>query len=512
MLRDAIEVKSVLVVSRDSSVLRPLWSMGVSNGWQLEIASDPWEAIDRAQSGATLDLLLLDLPHGNADVSHSLRWLRRLRPALPIILLGHPDDVVHKQESIRMGARDYLVRPIEDRNLELVIQRNFPNATEMTEAEITSDDVEPVSEESFFIGVSAIMRKLRAQAGLLAEASVPVLILGEDGSGKETTARLVHNLSARSGFEFAKVNCAALPEDLLERELFGYERKGATATAQIKTGKVEHCEKGTILLDEITEMSAGLQSKLLEVLKNKGFVRPGTCEFVKADVRIVAASSKDVERAASERRFNQDLYHELSAYTIHVPSLRDRKEEISFLSRHFMHRLARHYGLSPREFSPAIMEAWQSYHWPGNLRELERCVKRYMMVGDEELTLRRDGATSDGARAGDDLAQAGITDPIAPLPNQSRTGAAGSRSLRSIVQSVKAEAERSAIAMTLEKTGWNRKAAARLLKVSYRTVLYKIEHYKITASKSSALQMATAPGLAETGSSTRGLSGLLRRE
>ena len=174
--------------------------------------------------------------------------------------------------------------------------------------------------------------------------------------------------------------------------------------------------------------------------------------------------------------------------------------------------LARRSGKEPKRLSRAAWEQMQSYNWPGNLRELERCVKRYMMVGDEELTLRRDGATSDGARAGDDLAQAGITDPIAPLPNQSRTGAAGSRSLRSIVQSVKAEAERSAIAMTLEKTGWNRKAAARLLKVSYRTVLYKIEHYKITASKSSALQMATAPGLAETGSSTRGLSGLLRRE
>ena len=350
MLENAIEATRLLVVSRDSAVLRPLWSMGESNGWQLEIAADPWEAIDRAQSGAPLDLLLLDLPQGNAEGLHSLRWLRRLRPALPIILIGHSDDNGRKQESIRMGARDYLIRPLEDRQLEMVIQHNLSMASEAIEADITSDDVEPVSNESFFIGVSPIMRKLRAQAALLAEANVPVLILGEDGSGKETTARLIHRLSVRSGFEFAKVNCAALPGDLLERELFGWERKGTNAPARTKTGKLELCAKGTIFLDEITEMPPGLQSNLLQVLKNKRFIRPGTSAFIEADVRVVAASSTNVERAISENRLSEDLYHQLSAYTIHVPSLRDRKEELSFLSRHFMHRLAKHYGLSPREF------------------------------------------------------------------------------------------------------------------------------------------------------------------
>jgi two-component system NtrC family response regulator len=209
--------------------------MGESNGWQLEIAADPWEAIDRAQSGATLDLLLLDLPQGSAEGLHSLRWLRRLRPSLPIILIGHPDDNGRKQESIRMGARDYLSRPIEDRQLEIVIQRNISMASEAAEADIASDDVEALSDESFFIGVSPIMRKLRAQAALLAETNVPVLILGEDVSGKETTARLVHTLSVRSGFEFAKVNCAALPGDLLERELFGSERKAANTAAHAGT-------------------------------------------------------------------------------------------------------------------------------------------------------------------------------------------------------------------------------------------------------------------------------------
>jgi two-component system, NtrC family, response regulator AtoC len=512
MIKNTVEASRLLVVSRDSAILRPLWSMGESNGWHLEIAADPWEAIDRAQSGATLDLLLLDLPHGNVDGLHSLRLIRRLRPVLPIILIGHPDDNGRKQESVRMGARDYLVRPIEDRQLEQVIQQNIAKASEPGEAEITSDDVELISNDSFFIGGSAIMRRLRAQAALLAEANVSVLILGEDGSGKETAARLVHSLSVRSGFEFAKVNCAALPWDLLERELFGCERKGTIAPARTKTGKVELCARGTIFLDQITEMPPGIQSNLLEVIRNNRFIRPGTSEFVEADVRVVAASSIHVERAVSERKLSEDLYHQLNAYTIHVPSLRDRKEELSLLSRHFMHRLAKRYGLSPREFSPAIIEAWHAYHWPGNLRELERCVKRYLMVGDEELALGKSRSAQEGAYTGVGLARARSVNQIAPSTNQPPTGVSGSKSLRSLVQSVKAEAERNAIAMALEKTGWNRKAAARLLKVSYRTVLYKIEHYKLTAFNSSSFPGTNGFGRAETGFGSDGRSKQLEGE
>jgi two-component system response regulator AtoC len=486
MIEKAIEVTKLLAVSRDSSILRPLWLMGESNGWQLEIAADLWEAIDRAQSGATIDLLLLDMPQGSTEGLHSLRWLRRLRPALPMILIGHPDDNGRKQESIRMGARDYLIRPIEDRQLEMAIQRNISRPSEAAEADITSDDVEPISNETFFIGVSPIMRKLRAQAALLADADVPVLILGEDGSGKETTARLLHSLSVRSGFGFVKVNCAALPGDLLEKELFGCERSGINAPARTKAGKLEISANGTIFLDNITEMPWALQSNLIEVLQNKRFIRPGTSTLVEADVRVVAASSINVERAISEHRLCEDFYHQLSAYTVHVPSLRDRKEELSFLSRHFMHRLAKHYGLAPREFSPAVIETWRAYNWPGNLRELEDCVKRYLMVGDEDLTFGKAQSDAEGESQETALVKARSVKQVALSQGQALGGVSGSRSLRSLIQSVKAEAEKNAIAVALEKTGWNRKAAARLLKVSYRTVLYKIEQYQMTASDSSS--------------------------
>jgi two-component system response regulator AtoC len=484
MTNSVIEGTRLLVVSSDSAILGPLWSVGESNGWHLEIAADPWEAIERVKARESLDVIVMDLPHGSSEGLHSLRWLRRLRPELPVILIGHADDNGRRQEGIRMGARDYLVRPIECHQLEIAIQSGLSMPCEAFEAEVTSEDVEHVSDEGFFIGVSPIMRKLRAQAALLAEANVPVLILGEAGSGKETIARLIHKLSIRSGFAFAKVNCAALPGDLLERELLGYERKSAAPTARICAGKLELCARGTILLDEFTEISSSLQSTLMQVLDKRRFNRPGTVDLIEADVRVMAASSKNVKLLSSGGLLAEELCDRLSNYTIHVPPLRDRQEELSLLSRHLMHRLARQYGLPPREFSPTMMEAWRAYDWPGNLRELEQSVKRYIMVGDEEsaIDMRPSLSEGDAQRAG--LETMRSVKQMATSPNQPGASVPDSRSLRSLLNGVKAEAEKNAIAVALEKTGWNRKAAARLLDVSYRTVLYKIEEYRLSAPDS----------------------------
>jgi two-component system, NtrC family, response regulator AtoC len=479
VLEKDLDTAKLLVISHDSGVLRLFSSIGESNTWQFESATNGWEAIERVLSGVAPDLLLLDQLLGDADGLHILRWLHRLRPALPIILIGHPDEA-SRQEAIRLGARGYFCRPLDERQLESAIRQFLSNSCETIETDITSDDVEPVDNENFFIGISPIMRKLRAQAALLAEANVPVLILGESGSGKETTARLLHKLSVRSGFEFAKVNCAALPSDLLERELFGYQQNALSG--RTKTGKLELCAKGTILLDEITEMSVDLQAQLMQVLQTRRFVRPGGSAPIEVDVRVLASSSANMERALSENRIREDLYYRLSAYTIHVPSLRDRREELQVLSRHFMHRLAKHYGLSPREFSPAIIEACQSYAWPGNLRELETFVKRYLMMGDRELAFEGSHVDEDEVNGDSTSETLQDSNPVASSLIQSRSGADGFGSLRSLVQSVKLEAEKHAIAAALEKTGWNRKAAARLLKVSYRTLLYKIEQYQMRSS------------------------------
>jgi DNA-binding NtrC family response regulator len=202
--KKATETVRLLVVSQESAVLRPLWSMGEANSWQLESAASGWGAMERVQAGITPDLLLLDLPRGDTDGLQILRWLRRLRPELPIILICDPDDASKQQEAMRIGARDFLVRPLDNQPFEKVIRRYLKAANVIVEADITSDDVELISGDIFFVAASPMMRNLRAQAQLLAVSNVPVLILGESGSGKETAARLIHKLSVRSGFAFAR--------------------------------------------------------------------------------------------------------------------------------------------------------------------------------------------------------------------------------------------------------------------------------------------------------------------
>ncbi len=482
MAENITETAHLLVVSREAAILRPLWSVAEPNCWQIETAVSAWDAIERVQSGAMPHLLLLDFPHGDGDCLHTLRWIRRLRPNLPVIVICSPEDAGRKREAIQLGAQEVLIRPFDEAALESTIQRLLVAATD-GEAEIASEDIEQLGPESFFVSASPITQKLRAQAELLAEADVPVLILGETGSGKDTVARLIHKLSVRSGFQFLKVNCADMPEDLLETELFGNQRSSSAGSGRSAAGKIERADKGTIFLDEITEMPRGLQNRLMQILQDKGLSRSGSDKPV--DVRILAATSASIERAIAERKLREDLYYRLSAFTVQVPPLRQRRNEIAVLLQHLMHKLARHYGLPAREFSPAMVNACQQYSWPGNVKELESFVKRYLVAGNTQLAL------SDlNPDLGANRPENGRSVSAAERTMMTRTASPvernelGLKSLKCLIQDVKWEAERNAIGTALQKTGWNRKAAARLLQVSYRTLLYKIDQYHMSASES----------------------------
>ena len=482
MAESITETARLLVVSRESAVLRPLWSVAEPNCWQVEVAPSAWDAIERVQSGTAPHLLLLDLPRGDGDCLHLLRWMRRLHPELPIVVICCPEDAGRKKEATQLGAHEVLIRPFDEARLESAIQRHLLPSDEVG-AEIASEDIEQIGPETFFVSASPITQKLRAQAELLGEADVPVLILGERGSGKETVARLIHKLSVRGGFQFHKVNCVGMPADLLETELFGNERVSSPGTVRTGCGKLERAENDTIFLDEFTEMPLALQARLIQVLQDKVPAKANTNKRSSADVRILAATSFSIDRALAERKLREDLYYRLSAFTVQVPPLRQRKSEITLLLRHSMHRLARHYGLPVREFSPPVLTACQQYSWPGNLNELENFVKRYLMAGDAELTFS--GSNSNGMTS--------TNEGHAATPSNGRTHnfsacdgkqeQSGPRSLKSLIQDVKSEAERSAIGTALQKTGWNRKAAARLLQVSYRTLLYKIDQYHMSASE-----------------------------
>jgi transcriptional regulator with PAS, ATPase and Fis domain len=329
-------------------------------------------------------------------------------------------------------------------------------------------EVEDLGDDTFFVAASANMRKLRSQAALVANVDIPVLMLGESGTGKEVMARLIHKLSPRAHRMFLKVNCAAVPADLLESELFGYEAGAFTGANHAKPGKFEVCNKGTILLDEIGEMPPSLQAKLLHVLQDQQFSRLGSRSVIKVDVRILAATNINIPEALAGKRLREDLYYRLNAFTLQIPPLRERKEEIPILLKHFMSQLSEQYARPPLPFSPELLLACANYPWPGNLRELGNFVKRYLVLGDEKLAINELQPRTDGSGAKFDAS---------PPRNPSLDSQGGG--LKSLARSAKDEAEAEAIAKALDETNWNRKQAAALLQISYKALLYKIRQYGI---------------------------------
>jgi two-component system, NtrC family, response regulator AtoC len=468
------ETFRLLVVSSEPSVLRLLGSTARSNDWHLETSASGWDAMEQVQSGTAPDLVLLDIPRGDSEGLQLLPWLRRLRPELPIVVLCDPKEAAKQKEATRLGAKAVLLQPFSEHQFESAIQGHFGTSSDGSEAEMASEDIEELGEDEFFLSVSPAMRQLRAQAELLAQTDVPVLILGEPGSGKGTVARLIHQRSVHSGFKFLRVNCAEMPADLLEIELFGRENGSSNGSART-VGKLESSHKGTILLDEITEMPLALQARILNVLQEKRFVRPGDATQVDVNVRILAASSDKMDRAVADKRMHAELYYRFSAFTVHVPALRHRKDEIALLLRYSMHKLAKYYGLQARDFATETMQACQSHSWPGNLKELDTFVKRYLIAGDQVLPVI-------GLEASEPVKEA--LPAFTHMEVESGQNCSSTQSLKSMIQNVRWETERSAIAAALEKTGWNRKAAARLLGVSYRTILYKIEQYEMRAPES----------------------------
>jgi two-component system response regulator AtoC len=466
----------LLIVSREPAALSAIWAAGEANAWEVELTGSGCEALERVQSGSAPDLVLLDVARGDADGLYALRWLRRVRPEVPVLLLAHPDDAARKVEALRLGATDYLLRPLDEQAIESAIVHHLALAGGRLQGDAPDEKVQQIGEDTFFVASSPIMRKLRAQAELLAQVDVPVLIVGESGSGKETTGRLIHQLSVRSGFRFRTMNCAALPADLLERQLFGSASAASGESLRGRDGNFELSEKGTILLEEVPEIPGDLQSRLLQVLQDKQFTRPGGHTAVDVDVRIMGTATGNLEQCLADKKLREDFYYHLSAFTVHVPPLRQRKEEIPLLLGYCMNQMARRYGLLAKSLSPTVLDACQAHSWPGNLAELQAFVKRLLVVGgDEESALRELRQHRDAAR--DRVTLPTPREKNGKLPEAVESDDQG---LRFLVQSVKGETERNAIATALEQTRWNRKAAARLLKVSYRTLLYKIQQYHMT--------------------------------
>ncbi len=467
------DTANILLVDDEPGMLRYIRTLLEVDEYKVETATTGEEAVARVQKGMQPDLVLLDLLMPGIDGIQTLEQLRSIQPGVKVVMLSCVSDTKKVVQAMRLGAHDYLTKPFQKAELDSVIDQCLGK-----DQPVISGEIEELADEVFFVAASPAMRKIRSQAALVANVDIPVLLLGESGTGKEVLAKLIHKLSPRAHRTFLKVNCAAVPADLLESELFGYEAGAFTGATHAKPGKFELCNKGTILLDEIGEMPPLLQAKLLHVLQDQQFSRLGSRSVVKVDVRILAATNINIPEALATKRLREDLYYRLNAFTLNLPPLRERKEEIPILLKHFMSRMSERFARAPLPLTQTLLQACQAYSWPGNLRELNNFVKRFIILGDEKLAISELQPKTDGHGA--------QFDPGAPKNGGDNGGGGGG--LKSLARSAKDEAEAEAITRALEETNWNRKQAAALLKISYKALLYKIRQYGIAqASKSHRL-------------------------
>lgn len=453
---------TVMVVDDEPSMLRYLQTLLEVKSYKVETATCGEELLERLASGCAPDIVLLDMLMPGMDGLETLERVRHDYPDLKVIMLSCVGDVPKVVHAIRLGAYDYLTKPFQKATLDALIQRCVAPAPlpRSGNPKQLAAEVIKLTEEISFVAASAAMHRVRSKASLIAEHEIPVLLLGESGTGKEVLALLIHKLSRRAERPFLKVNCAALPSDLLESELFGYEPGAFTGATKAKPGKFELCNGGTILLDEIGEMAPALQAKLLHVLQDHEISRLGGRFPMKVDVRVLAATNVNINEAIASKKFREDLYYRLNAFTLQLPALRDRQEEVPVLLEHFMAQMAKAFGRPPLTFSDRLLRACTAYPWPGNVRELQNFVKRYLIFASEETALS-------------DL-QAIDAPPVVNGDDEAPSA------LKSVARSAKGDAEARVIARALEQTNWHRGKAANLLQISYKALLYKIRQYGLT--------------------------------
>ena len=376
----------IVVLDSDPGISDYLRRM-LSGRFSVTVLAEPADLdICLTQSPAP-DLVLLDWFFGDDGTGQTaLNLLTRTlktRPSLPVVIISCSTDLNEIVLATRMGASDVLLKPFAERDVDRLVRQY------VTDPDSTPVYVEetPLDENTAFVRCSKRMREIESQCALVARTDIPVLILGESGTGKEIAAMFIHKMSARSQYGFLKVNCAAMPLDLLESELFGYDQGAFTGAIKSKPGKFEICNHGTIFLDEIGEMPAALQAKLLQVLQDGSFSRLGGRVSIKVDVRVIAATNINIKQAIAQKHFREDLYYRLNGFGFSIPPLRERRDEIPILTKYFMRRNSARYGRDPLPMSAPLMQALINHSWPGNLRELENTIKRYLVLEDERAII-----------------------------------------------------------------------------------------------------------------------------
>ncbi len=420
------------------------------------------------------ELVLLDIKMPGMSGLEVLEKLNKQPQRPEVVMISGHGDTDYVVQSIKLGAAEFITKPFQVKEVEIHLNKILEGVRLRSENRELKSEVAAQKGFTAFVGDSAPMQRVKAIIDQVADSELTVLIRGESGTGKEIVARSLHELSRRREKPFVKVNCAAIPRDLLEAELFGYEKGAFTGAHKQKQGRFEVADKGTMFLDEIGDMPLELQSKLLQVLEQQEFVRVGGVNNISVDVRIICATNRNLEAAIKEQQFRDDLFYRLNEITLFLPPLRDRSEDIPLLAAHFAEKYARQYEKDDSPLDKQTLERLMRFHWPGNVRQLENMIKQVVVRGDEQIVNELISAAAAGPRpTGIASLEDDPNEP--PLDN--------TYSLKKRIARMTAREERRVIAEVLQKTNWNRRKAADLLEISYRSLLYKIKDYDLNATE-----------------------------
>jgi len=469
------EIPNILVVDDDASIRDYLDSLLTLDGYKVMTASGGVDALTCFDNGKVPDVVILDIMMPGMDGIETLGHLKKRDPELPVIILSGLGQTATVVKAMKAGACDYIDKSFEADELQLAVQKALERRKLVEEIRKLRNRLRQREEVDPIVGSSKKVQAVRELVDNIADTDVTVLVDGESGVGKELVAKRLHRNSSRRSNKCVKVNCAALPPDLLESELFGYEKGAFTGALKQKTGKFEYANGGTIFLDEIGEMSLGLQAKLLQVIQDREFCRVGGNHTVQVNVRIVCATNRDLKKAVENNEFREDLFYRLNVINIRVPPLRERREDIPLLTKYFLNIYCEKYGRDVIQISDQLMKRFMNAHWAGNVRELENLIKRLVILGNEKFIFNefRIGDGDDEAQGNDALGSgeddADFIEDFCDLDIEN-----GTVSLKEIAKRASMQAERRMISAVLRQTEWNRKKAARILDVSYKTLLNKI--------------------------------------
>jgi DNA-binding NtrC family response regulator len=461
----ANQVSLLLVEDKDS--LRAMLRAALEDQGHIVVeARDQTEALARLHDSRP-DLVLSDLRLTIGDGLGVLRAAKDLDPELPVIVMTAYGSIQDAVQAMKEGALDFLAKPVDLDHLQLLVARSLAQRRLAAENLLLREELAARRGAPTIIGDDPTLKRVTASLARAAGTDTTVLLLGESGTGKELYARTLHALSLRANGPFVAINCAAIPETLLETELFGHEKGAFTGATARKPGRFELANRGTLFLDEIGDLPLALQAKILRALEEKRFERVGGTQSLQVDVRVVAATNRQLKAAVAARQFREDLFFRLSVFPIEIPPLRERGADIETLARHFIERFSRDVKKRPLMLAPAALEELQAYHWPGNVRELQNCIERAVILTDGDTIHPRH------------LNLTFRTAPQAEAALDPWSGIDLSGTLADASRRVLIEVERRKVVAALAEAGGQKPRAADLLQVSYKTLLQKLKELKI---------------------------------